>query len=130
MRILTLKALLAVSAAMLISGPALAGDEAGRKGGHHSEWAEKMKDMTPEERKAFMEERKAKWEALSTEEKVQMIEEKRAERREAMDEKWESMSDEDKVKYVEEKMKRKFHHRKKHMQDRHGAKDGAENTAE
>lgn len=125
----TLKALLAISAAMIISGPAMAGDEAGHKGGHHSEWAEKMKDMTPEERKAFMEERKAKWEALSTEEKVKMIEEKRAERREAMDEKWESMSDEEKVEYVEEKMKRKFH-RKKHMKDRHEEKGDAENTAE
>ena len=77
------------------------------KDGHDGKRWEEIKNMTPEEREKFHAERKAKWEALSTKEKVKMIEERRAEKRKEMDERWSAMSDEEKIKHVEERMKRK-----------------------
>lgn len=78
---------------------------------------EEFKKMSPEERKAFHEQRKAEWEKLSKEEKVKVIEERRAIRIKKMDEKWNSMSDDEKIKFVEERKERKM---KKHKNKHHG----------
>ena len=75
---------------------------------------EELKNLSPEERKAYHEERKAKWEALSDAEKIEAIEKKRAEKRKASDEKWDSMSDAEKIAFVEERRKNKHEKRKKH----------------
>ncbi len=122
-----LKSLSLMGMALMMTSPAWAEHHEGHKDGHHGEWHEKMKDMSPEERKAFMEERKAKWEAMSTEEKVKLIEEKRAERRKAMDEKWEAMSDEEKVEHVEDKMER---HKDRMKKWKHKDKPDAETPTE
>ncbi len=66
-----------------------------------------LKEMSPEERKAFKKERKEKWAAMSKEEKLAHIEERRKERLKNMDETFGSMADEDKVKFFNEKFSKK-----------------------
>lgn len=78
---------------------------------------EKMKNMTPEEREAFHKERKAKWNAMSKEEKLKEIEERRSKRLKKMKETWNAMSDDEKITHVENKMKNK---RKKPRGGEHG----------
>ncbi len=75
-----------------------------------------LESMSPEERKAFFEERKQKWQSMSQEEKLQAIEQKRTEKLKRMEEKWDSMSAEEKIRHVEERMKRK----RDHMKERRG----------
>ncbi len=67
---------------------------------------EQFKKMSPEERKAHFEKKKADWQKLTKEEKLKVIETKRAERIKAMDEHWKSLSDDDKIKFVEKRMER------------------------
>lgn len=68
---------------------------------------EKYKEMSDEERQKFHEERKAKWESMSKEEKLSTIEKRRAEKKAKMEEKWNSMSDDEKIGFVEKKMKKR-----------------------
>lgn len=68
---------------------------------------EKIKAMSPEERRQFMQDRKAQWEAMSDAEKVEIIEKRRAERIKHMDERWENMSDQEKIEHVERRMQKK-----------------------
>ena len=82
----------------------------------------KVKHMTPQERKAFHQERKEKWKAMSAQEKLEVIEKKRSQRIKRMNDTWENMSDDEKIKHVEERMKRKGKHmkkRKEHMSSTH-----------
>lgn len=99
---LTLSATI-LAASVVFSNPADARDY-GRHDFGDKEMYEKIKNMTEEERTTFHEERKAKWESMSKEEKLKVINEKRDERRKRMDEEWNSMSDDEKIKFVEEKM--------------------------
>lgn len=84
---------------------------------HKGEHAEKFKNMTPEEREKFHAERKAKWDAMDTKEKVKVIEKVRAERRKHSDERWSKLSDEEKVRFVEERMKKHKDRHRSHHQD-------------
>lgn len=98
-------------------GAAAGGDVAKTERPAHAEgdWKadrEKMKNMSPEDREKFMQERKAKWDALSKEEKLKMIEERRKQR----EARWNAMSDDEKIEHVEKKMKR--------MEDRYNKKGG------
>ena len=68
---------------------------------------QKWKAMSAAEKEAFFEERKARWESLSADEKIDMIEKHRAEKREKMDKHWESLSADEKLEYVENHMKKK-----------------------
>ena len=73
--------------------------------------------MSPEERKAFFENRKAEWEKMSDADKLKKIEEHRAKRKAYFEQKeaeWEKMSDAEKIKHVEEKMKRMHDGKKGH----------------
>lgn len=77
--------------------------------GDHGDWHrgpmyEQIKSMSDAEREAFFTERKAKWDAMSKEEKLAEIEKRRAERIKWMEDKWGSMSDDEKIKHVERKM--------------------------
>ena len=65
-----------------------------------------VKNMTPEQKQSYREQKKAEFEKLSKPEKLKLIEAKRQERLKRMDEKWKSMSDDDKIKMVEERMDR------------------------
>lgn len=105
---------LIVGTALSFSPAAMA--EPPKHGDDGKRW-EEIKNMTPEEREKFHAERKAKWDALSTKEKVKMIEERRAQKRKEMDERWNAMSDEEKIRHVEERMKQKH---KRHMPSGHG----------
>ncbi len=67
----------------------------------------KWEAMSKEEKKAFRAERKAKWEAMGKEEKLEMIEQHREERMQKMEAKWETMSDDEKISYVEKKMEKR-----------------------
>lgn len=78
---------------------------------------EKYKSMTDEERQKFHQERKAKWEGMSKEEKLSTIETRRAEKKAKMEEKWNSMSDDEKIGFVEKRMQKRSerksgHHKK------------------
>ena len=91
--------------------------------GGKGDW-EEMKKLSPEEREKFTQERKAKWDALSSDEKVKMIEERRAERRKQRDAEWNAMSNDEKIKHVEEKMKRMEEHHKRGGKGPHGGPHG------
>jgi len=71
---------------------------------------EDYKNMTDEQRKAFHEQRKAKWDSMSKEEKLQMIEKRRSEKKAKMDEMWNKMSDDEKIEFVNKKMERRGGH--------------------
>lgn len=62
----------------------------------------RMKDMTPEEREAFIAKRKAKWDSMSDEEKKQRHEEMKKKRQAE----WDALSDEEKAKREEMRKKR------------------------
>lgn len=66
---------------------------------------ERYKNMSDDERKAFHEKRKEKWQGMSKEEKLEVIEKRRAEKIKKMEEKWNSMSDDEKISFVEKRMK-------------------------
>lgn len=94
---------LIIGTALSFSPAAMAEDHEG----HDKKKWEEIKNMTPEEREKFHAERKAKWEALTAEEKVQMIEERRAQKRQEMDDKWNAMTAEEKIQHVEKRMEGK-----------------------
>jgi predicted Fe-S protein YdhL (DUF1289 family) len=71
---------------------------------------EKYKSMSDDERKAFHEQRKAKWDGMSKEEKLKVIESRRAEKKAKMEEKWSSMSDDEKITFVEKRMQKRSQH--------------------
>lgn len=86
--------------ALGVAAPSSAGPDDG-----HMMTREQMRDMSPEERQAAHERRRAEWEALSPEEQAAMranAKERRAERRERM----ENMSPEQKQK-MRDRMKEK-----------------------
>lgn len=68
---------------------------------------DKFRDMPPEEREQFMQERREKWQALSDEEKVKLINEKHDRKMHEMKERWGNMSDQEKINMVEKRMERK-----------------------
>lgn len=76
----------------------------------------KWNSMSEEEKTKFRAERKAKWDALSKEEKVKLVNERHDTMKKRMDEKWSKMSDDEKIKFAEERMKRK-HEGKKRRHD-------------
>lgn len=96
---------LALLAASMLAMP-MAAHANDHEGGPRHEMHEKYKNMSPEERKAHFEQKRAEWEAMSKEEKVQKIEQKRAEKLKYMEEKWNGMTDDQKIEHVENKMKR------------------------
>lgn len=100
-------------AAMVVS-TAVSAQDAPRRGPGHPPGVEKeaWDAMSTEQKKAFHQERKAKWQAMSDSEKVQMIEQHRSKRMEKMDAKWNAMSDAEKVKFAEEKMQKRKGKRK------------------
>lgn len=85
----------------------------------HEQRREAMKSMTPEQREAFHKARKAKWEAMSKDEKLKLIEEKRAKFKTEREAEWNSMSDDEKIKHAEKRMQQKG---KKHHGEEHGRK--------
>ncbi len=107
-------ALLSTVALMGLSTAAYAGPEdvrtpeRGTQSEHHGKYGDKYKDMTPEQRKAYFAERKAKWDAMSDSEKIKVIEEKRSQRLKDMDAKWQTMNDREKIEHVE----KYFNHKK------------------
>ena len=105
---------LLIGAAITFSTPAFAGprEEMGEKS-----W-EEIQQMSPQEREKFNAERKAKWDALSKDEKLKMIEERRTQRRKEMDAHWQSMSDDEKIEHVEKRMERKRERSKERGRDR------------
>ena len=92
----------AIIAASLWAGQAMADDGCMPPMQHKGE----MENKSEEERRAFFEERKAKWEGMSDAEKVEMIEEKRKERMATMESHWDGLSDAEKVRCAEEQMKK------------------------
>jgi hypothetical protein len=65
-----------------------------------------IRDLSPQEREAFMQERKAQWESLSDAEKLEKIEEHRREFLKRRDEEWNAMSNEDKIRHAEQMMQK------------------------
>ena len=103
--------LLTVAACTMLASVGAMAESGGE--GWDKDQREKVKAMSPEERKAFFDKRKAEWDAMSKEEKIKVIEERRQKRKAKMEEKWNSMSDDEKIKFVEDKMKRMKGHKKK-----------------
>ena len=101
----------AITLAAMSYNPAMAYDD---KGGMTKE---EFKKLSPEEKKAIREKKKAEWDKLSKSEKLKVIEEKRAARIKKMDDKWKAMSDDEKIKFVEERHERKG---KKHKSKKDG----------
>jgi predicted Fe-S protein YdhL (DUF1289 family) len=65
------------------------------------------KQLSPEQREKFHQERKAKWDAMSKEEKLATIEKRHAAKKAKMEEKWNSMSDDEKIAFVEKRMQKR-----------------------
>lgn len=92
---------LILGSALAFTTPAFADSHEGK---HGKKW-EEIKKLSPEEREKFKAERKAKWDALSKEEKLKVIEERRANMRQKMDERWNAMSDDEKIAFTEKRFK-------------------------
>lgn len=109
---------LLVGAALVLSPAAFAAEDGAEKPKFDRE---AFKNLSPEERQKFFEERKAKWEALSRDEKLKSINERHDEMRKKMDDHWNSLSDDDKLKFAEERMSGK--HKGKFGKHRRGGDD-------
>ena len=97
------KYIIAVSLSLAAFQPALAEP----KGEMQTLPYEKYKELSPEQREKFHTERKAKWDAMSKEEKLATIEKRQAEKKKRMEEKWNSMSDDEKITFVEKRMQKR-----------------------
>jgi len=92
--------MMAVAAGVLMT-PTLAMADDYKGGGKHKEHMEMLKNMSPEERKAHMEAKRAEWEAMSPEQRDAKRAEhkaKREARKAEMDAKYETLSDAEKAK--------------------------------
>lgn len=70
---------------------------------------ERFKNMTPEQREKLRAEHKAKWDAMTKQEKVDFLNKKHAERAakgKEFNDKWSKMTDDEKIAKHEERMKR------------------------
>jgi predicted Fe-S protein YdhL (DUF1289 family) len=98
--------------------PAMA--EEGFRDGPDGERIEKFKNMSEDERATFIKKRKAKWDAMSRDEKLKEITERHERIKSRRDEKWNSMSDAEKLKFIEEKHAKR---RAKHDEHWNGMND-------
>tara|TARA_B100001123_G_scaffold409615_1_gene503915 strand:+ start:1458 stop:1820 length:363 start_codon:yes stop_codon:yes gene_type:complete len=65
-----------------------------------------IQSLSPQEREQFMEERRAEWEALSDQQKLQKIEIHREEYRKRREAQWHAMSDQEKIEHAEKMMRK------------------------
>lgn len=104
--------MMAVAAGVLMSPTLVIADDY-KGGGKHKERMEALKNMSPEERKAHMEAKRAEWEAMSPEERDAKRADhkaKREARKAEMDAKYETLSAEEKAKVDAKRAERRAKH--------------------